>query len=242
MTGGNGQPPQMSIPELVVENLPNPVLTLGADDRVRALDLVAHGLADVVEERASLGDRRVHTQFRSDRGGELCGFDEVAQHVLPVRGSVPELSQEAHELRVEIGDADLERGVLARPTDLLLDVALRSLVDLLDAGRVDPAVGDESLQGHPSDLPTHGIEAGEDDGFRGVVDDEVHAQVRRLQALADFSHDAELLGFARHFHRHFNEEVERLGDCAHLRQDLDDGKVSHAAAVRDYPGNAALAP
>ena len=34
MTGVNSQAPQMSIPELVVENLPNPVLTLGADDRV----------------------------------------------------------------------------------------------------------------------------------------------------------------------------------------------------------------
>ena len=29
---------------------------------------------------------------------------------------------------------------------------------------------------------------------------------------------------------------------ARLRQDLDDGKVSRAAALRDYPDNAALKP
>src|ERR1051326_2687005 len=46
--------------------------------------------------------------------------------------------------------------------DLLVELRLDLLDHLLDARRVDAAVGDEPLQGHPRHLAAEGVEAGED--------------------------------------------------------------------------------
>ena len=47
--------------------------------------------------------------------------------------------------------------------------------DLLDATRVDPAVGHQLRQGDPGHLPAHRVEAGEDDRLGRVVDDQIDA-------------------------------------------------------------------
>jgi hypothetical protein len=44
--------------------------------------------------------------------------------------------------------------------------------DLLDAGGMDPAVEDETLHGFAGDFAADGVEAGEDDGVGGVVDED----------------------------------------------------------------------
>src|SRR5207253_2108578 len=76
-------------------------------------------------------------------------------------------------LAVHVGEADVDDGVLAGPDAKLLDLGLAVLVDLLNAVRVDAAVEHELLEGEPADLPAYRVEAGEQHGFGGVVDDEV---------------------------------------------------------------------
>src|SRR5258705_514060 len=66
--------------------------------------------------------------------------------------------------------------VLARSQQLLLALGLGPLVGLLDAGRVDAAVGDQLLEGEPADLAPDRLEAGQQDGLRRVVDDQVDAR------------------------------------------------------------------
>ena len=56
-----------------------------------------------------------------------------------------------------------------------LDERLGLLEHLLDARRVDAAVGDERLERDAADLAAHRVEAGEDDRLGRVVDDEVDA-------------------------------------------------------------------
>jgi hypothetical protein len=58
---------------------------------------------------------------------------------------------------------------------VLLDLLLDLLDDLLDPRRVDPPVGDQPLERDLGDLAPQGIVAGDDDGLRRVVHDEVHA-------------------------------------------------------------------
>src|SRR5581483_5930783 len=70
--------------------------------------------------------------------------------------------------------------LLAGPADLLLDLLLRALVHLLDPRRMDPAVRDPLLERHAGRLPPHGVEAGEHDGLRRVIDDQIDAR-RRLE-------------------------------------------------------------
>ena len=79
------------------------------------------------------------------------------------------------ELGVEPLDAGVERGLVAGLVHLLADERLGLLEHLLDAGGMDAAVGDESLQGDAADLAADGVEAGEHDRLGGVVDDQVDA-------------------------------------------------------------------
>src|SRR5580704_2777617 len=148
---------------------------LGADQRVAALDLVGERLADVVQHRAALEQGRVDPQLAGHHARDVRRLDQVAQDVLAVGGAVPQPAEEADELFVHLGDAELDQRVLARPLAQLLDLGLAALVGVLDPLRVDAAVGDEPFQGEPADLAPHGIEAGQQDGFRRVVDNQVDA-------------------------------------------------------------------
>src|SRR5215217_4901763 len=152
-----------------------PAGQLGPDDGVRSLDLVGEGLADVVEEPAALGQGHVHAQLGGHDPGQVGGLDQVAEHVLAVGGPVLEPAQDADQLGVQVGDADLQAGVLAGPADLALDLLAGPVVGLLDAGRVDAAVGDQLLQGEAADLAPDRVEAGQQDRLGGVVDDQVDA-------------------------------------------------------------------
>ena len=82
-------------------------------------------------------------------------------------------AEEADELFVHVGEAQLDQGVLAGPLAQLLDLRLAALVGVLDPLRVDAAVGNETFQGQPADLAPHRVEAGQEHRFRGVIDDEV---------------------------------------------------------------------
>src|SRR4029453_299809 len=151
---------------------------LGPDDGVRSLDLVGEGLADVVQEPAPLGQGDVHAQLGGHDAGQVGGLDQVAEYVLAVGGAVLEPSQHADQLGVQVGDADLEAGVLAGPAHLPLDLLLGPFVGLLDAGRMDAAVGDQLLQGEAADLAPDRVEAGQQDRPGGGVDDQVDAGAR----------------------------------------------------------------
>src|SRR5256885_9207071 len=65
---------------------------------------------------------------------------------------------------------------------------------LLDAGGMDAAVLHQALEGDPGDLAADRIEAGEDDRFRRVVDDEIDAggQLERADVASFASDDAAL--------------------------------------------------
>src|SRR5580765_3346842 len=53
-----------------------------------------------------------------------CGLDEVLEDVLPVGGPVLQPPEQLDHLGVDVGDADVGDGVLARTADLLVDLPL----------------------------------------------------------------------------------------------------------------------
>ena len=71
-------------------------------------------------------------------------------------------------------DIGLEHGALALGLDGGVHLPLGLLHHLLDAGGVDAAVQDQLLQSQPGDLPADGVKAGDGDGLRRVVDDQIH--------------------------------------------------------------------
>ena len=148
---------------------------LGADDRVRALDLVRHGLTDIVQERTTPGELNVGTQLGGDDAGNVGRFDDVLEHVLPVRGSVLEPAEDPDELGVHVGDPGLEHGPFATLADLALDGLDRLGMDVLDPGRLDAPVQDQLLEREACLLSPDRVEARQHHGLRGVVDDQVGA-------------------------------------------------------------------
>ena len=150
----------------------------GADLGVGALDLVADGLADVVQERRPLGRLDRDAELGGDRAGDLRRLDQVVEHVLAVGGPEAQPAEHLEQLRIDPVDPGLELGALALGDHRRLDVRLRLLVDLLDRRRLDPAVGDQPLERQPGDLAADAVEAREDDGVRRLVDDHVDAGQR----------------------------------------------------------------
>src|SRR3954469_16569565 len=142
---------------------------------MRALDLVRHRLAEVVQQRGAL--RRLHARLQL--GGhdpdEVDDLERVLQDVLAVARAELEPAEDAHDLLRELTAVGLEDRLGAGLRDLLLDLRLRLVVRLLDPGRVDAPVLDQLYEGEARDLAADAVERGEDDRLRGVVDDEVDA-------------------------------------------------------------------
>ena len=184
--------------------------------------LVAHGLADVVEQRRAL--RRLHA--RLELGGhdaaQVDDLERVLEDVLPVARAVAEAAQRAHELLVELAAVRLEHRLLAGLHDVLLELGLRLVVHLLDPRGMDAAVLDQAVERHARDFAAQRVERREHDGVRSVVDDEVDARevLERadVPALAADDSALEVVRSELH-HRHGRlgrvarrDALERVGD------------------------------
>ena len=131
---------------------------VGADLRVPALDLVVDGLADVVQEARPPGQLAVQAQFLGQHAGEVGDLDGVLQDALAVTGAVLQAAQQLDLLGVQAADARVEGDLLAGLVDVVVDLLAALRDDLLDAGRLDAAVGDEFRQRPPRDLAPDGVE------------------------------------------------------------------------------------
>ena len=136
---------------------------------------MVHGLAEIVQQAGAFGLFYVHAQFRRHHSAEGGNFQRVLQDVLRVACSVAELPEVADKLGVDAVHAGVEGGLLAHFADLHVEFLLAFVHHVLDAGGVDSAVLNEALQRHFRHLPAQGAVGGEDDGFRRVVDDQIHA-------------------------------------------------------------------
>ena len=143
---------------------------------MRALDLVRHRLAEVVEHRGAL--RRLHARAELGRHdpGQVDDLERVLEDVLAVARAEAQAAEDVHELLVEGAAVRLEHGLLAGLADDILDLRLRLVVHLLDPGRVDAPVLDQLRQRQARDLAAQAVERREDDRVRRVVDDEVDAR------------------------------------------------------------------
>ena len=134
----------------------------GADRGVRTLDLVVDGLADVVQQAAHLGDLDVGPDLGGDDRRQVAGLDDVVEHVLAVAGPEPEAAEGLDDVGREAGDAGVVGGLLAGLAHDRVDLGAGLGDDLLDASRVDAAVGDELGDRQPGDLAADRVEARQD--------------------------------------------------------------------------------
>ncbi len=148
---------------------------LGADDGMRALDVVVNCLAQVVKQTGALGGHNVQAKLGSHHAAEIRDLEGVLKHVLTKRGTVAQGTKGLDDLGVQVVDASIEGSLLASLAHALLNQVGSLVIHLLDAGRVNAAVGDEVLEGDTGGLTTDRVEARKNDGLGRVVDHEVDA-------------------------------------------------------------------
>ena len=104
----------------------------------------------------------------------------MLENILAIRRPVAHPAYQFDELGAHPLDAGLVDGLLAGLEHRGLHLDSRLVDDLFDPSGVDAAVGDQPFERQPGDLAPDGLEAGDNDRVRGVVDDHVHAG-RRLE-------------------------------------------------------------
>ena len=146
-----------------------------ADDCVRQFRFVVGYLADVVEQACAACRLGVQPQLGGHDTREIGRFTGVLQEVLAVGRTVFHFADHADQLGVQPVDAEVDRGAFSDFDDLLFDLFLYFGYDLLDACRVDAAVGYQLVERQAGDLAADRVETAEDDGFGGVVYDDLDA-------------------------------------------------------------------
>ena len=158
-----------------VLGLPVAARELRGDSSMRALDLVRHRLAEIVQHAARFAVFTLAPSSVAMIPARWTTSSVCFEHVLAVARAEAKPAEDLHELLVERTAVRLEDGLLAGLPDDLLELRLRLVVRLLDAGRMDAAVLDQLRQRQARDLAAEPVERREHDRVRRVVDDEVDA-------------------------------------------------------------------
>src|SRR5213075_836694 len=165
---------------------------LDAELHVRAVVLVGEDFADVVQERAALGETDVELQLGGHHAGEVGDFLGVLEDVLPVRRAVLHASDQLHQLGMHATDSDVIDRLLAGFDDALIHVGLGLFHDLFDAPGMDAAVGDQAFERQAADFAAHRLEVGRLALERLIADGRIHPGrieeiVKKAQADVDQS-------------------------------------------------------
>ncbi|MPM14307.1 hypothetical protein SDC9_60669 [bioreactor metagenome] len=179
-----------------------------------AFHLVVHGLAQIVKQARPLGGLRVRAQLYGHHTGDVADLDGVLQNVLAVAGAVMKPAQHLHKLRMEIAHAGFKHGALALGLNHGVHFPAGLFHHLLNVSGVNAPVGNKLFQRQPGNLPADRLKAGNGNGLRRVVDNQVHAgqgfDGADIAALA--ADDAALhlvVGKRHHADGHFRHGVRR---------------------------------
>ena len=118
----------------------------------------------------------------------------MAQHVLAKAGAVFQAADELDQIGMQAVDAKLHHGLVAFALHLDFQLAAALIYGLLDAGRVDTAIRNQALQRHAGNLAAGLVKAGQRDGLRRVINNQVAAggSFQRTDVAAFTADDAAL--------------------------------------------------
>ena len=99
----------------------------------------------------------------------------MAQDILAEAGAVFQAADKLDEVGVQAVNAQLHNGLVALALHLDLQLAAALVNGLLDAGGMDTAVSDQAFKGHAGNLAAGLVKAGQRDGLRRIVNDQIAA-------------------------------------------------------------------
>ena len=140
-----------------------------------ALDLMVKGLADVMQQTCAACQLDIDAQLAGHQTGQPCHLERVAQDILAETGAVFQAADKLDEVGVQAVNAQLHNGLVALALHLDLQLAAALVNGLLDAGGMDTAVSNQALKGHAGNLAAGLVKAGQRDGLRRIVNDQIAA-------------------------------------------------------------------
>ena len=139
------------------------------------LGLVIGYLTYIVQKTCSASCLYGKAQLRCHDTCQVSGLAGVLQEVLTIRRTIFHLTDKADKLGVQTMDTQVDSGALTYLDNLLLNLLLDLCYNLLDACRVDAAVGNKLVQGQTGDLTANRVEATQDNSLGGVINDNLDA-------------------------------------------------------------------
>ena len=148
---------------------------VGADLGVSPLQFMIGGLADIVQQPTASGQVGIHPQHFGEQAADEGDFDAVSQHILAVGSTKMESTEHFNDAVVQPRDVHFVGSFPSFLEDERTDLFGRLFHDLFDFGRVNTAIGDQSVERLPGDFSADRIEAADDHDTGCIVDDHVHA-------------------------------------------------------------------
>ena len=146
-----------------------------ADCHMRPVALMVDGLADIVQKSAAFRQRDVHAQLRGHDPRKLRDLNGMIEHVLPIARAIAEPPQKPDQFRMQPMNARIERRLLSGLLDALVDFAFRLVHHFLDTGRMNAPVRNQLFESDTRDFAANRIEAGQNNRFRRIVNNQVNA-------------------------------------------------------------------
>src|SRR3989442_11283117 len=143
---------------------------------MRTFDLVCHRLAEDVQQGGTLRHLHASADLRRHDARKVDDLERVLEDVLAVAGAIAEPPEDLDELLVELSAVGLEDALLSGLHDRVLDLRLRCVVGVLDAGRMYPSVLDQLRERESRDLAPDAVERRQNNRLWRVVDDEIDAR------------------------------------------------------------------
>ncbi len=145
---------------------------------MRAFLLPVERFPDVVQKARALCQFHIRAELSGQDTGKIGNVDGMLQDILSVARAIFEAPQNFDELRMHAAHAASEDRLLAGFANGPLHFFRRLGDDLFNPRRVNTTVSNQIFQRQPRNFTPHRIERRQDDGFRRVVDDKIHARQR----------------------------------------------------------------
>jgi len=148
---------------------------IDSDLNMRTFDFMVERLADIMQQAGAAGKSRVDAELAGHDAGKIGNLQRMVENVLTVAGAVTQPSEQLDKLRMNAVDARLDHGAFAFCLDGGIHLAASLFHHFLNAGGMNPSVGDQAFQCDAGHLAANRFKAGKRDRFRRVVNNQVNA-------------------------------------------------------------------
>ena len=135
-------------------------------------------LADIVQQTCTAGRHRVNAQLRCQNSGNMRHLNGVHEDILTIACTVTQSAKQLDKLRVQTVYPCFKGRAFALTLDDLVNFPTGFFHHFLNAGRVNPAIGNQLFERHSRNLAANGVKRRERNGFWCIINNEIHTGQR----------------------------------------------------------------